>query len=276
MDSFKNFLKKEEEYLEFFNIFNSKKLTLNLNNFQISDETKILDKTLMDFLKEKNPILSFENFLKENKAGFNSFTPEDLQFIIITFLKKISYFKIFEFIPQKTLIAVSESKDFIKNIIENLNNFYAGNNNSSILAFIDDFLLEFQSANITGADIEKIIINLKNEELIKQVLEKFIKHDIFKNLNMDNLFYIINNKNASTKLIEFLLKEFVSNKFLNDKEISIIQNFINIYNKNNPKKKINLLNLDDLRIVPFRRKRELEASDFLKSIAKRVFKSGFK
>jgi len=276
MDSFKNFLKKEEEYLEFFNIFNSKKLTLNLNNFQISDETKILDKTLMDFLKEKNPILSFENFLKENKAGFNSFTPEELQFIIINFLKKIDYYKIFEHIPRKTLIAVSESKDFVKNIIDNLNNFYAGNNNSSILAIIDDYLLEFQSSSITGIDIAKIIINLKNEELIKEILEIFIKHDMFKILNMDNLFYIINNKNASTNLIEFLLKEFVSNKFLNDKEISIIQNFINVYNKNNSNNKINILNLDDLRIVPYRRKRELETSNFLKSIAKGIFNSGFK
>ena len=64
---------------------------------------------------------------------------------------------------------------------------------------------------------------------------------------------------------ERLINAFVTNRNTNDKEIAILERFIEQYNKNNPTDPIKPVNFDDLRMKNFT-KGQLSVKDSLKAI----------
>ena len=80
------------------------------------------------------------------------------------------------------------------------------------------------------------------------------------------MFQLINTKeNAPTSYFERLINAFVTNRNTNDKEIAILERFIEQYNKNNPTDPIKPVNFDDLRMKNFT-KGQLSFKDSLKTI----------
>ena len=80
------------------------------------------------------------------------------------------------------------------------------------------------------------------------------------------MFQLINTKeNSPTSYFERLINAFVTNRNTNDKEIAILERFIEQYNKNNPTDPIKPVNFDDLRMKNFN-KGQLSVKDSLKAI----------
>lgn len=140
-----------------------------------------------------------------------------------------------------------DSKFFSKNLIDNLDDYKKYNGK---IKEIFDLLIGYVLYKLKGEDYIKFILYLNDDEL-EYVFEKLHKEgfNFSKRITIDDLFELINTKeNAPTSYFERLINAFVTNRNTNDKEIAILERFIEQYNKNNPTEPIKPVDFNDLRM----------------------------
>ena len=140
-----------------------------------------------------------------------------------------------------------DSKFFSKNLINKLDDYKKYNGK---IKEIFDLLIGLVLYKLKGEDYIKFIQYLNDDEL-EYVFEKLHKEgfNFSQRITIDNLFQIINTKkNAPASYFERLINTFVTNRNTNDKEIAILDRFIEQFNKNNPSDPIKPVDFNDLRM----------------------------
>ena len=266
--------KNVELYNEF---FNSKKNLYVNNEFFIIDEenNKILENSIFDYLNKNNPIEQLSEDLSDKNYSYSNFSIDELQKIVILFLRKNSPKEIKYFISTKSeknsiknqlkiydpYIYLIANSSFQRNLIDHLDDY---KNIKGKIKEIFDFLISFAVYKLKGEDFIKFILYLNDNEL-EYVFEKLYDDNAGRQITIDNLFQLINSKkNAPTSYFERLINAFVTNRNTDDKEIKILQKFVEDYNKNNPNDPIKPINFEDLRMKNFSKKLP-SAKDSLKS-----------
>lgn len=277
MKTFNEFLneKNTKVYNEFFNL--RKKLLLN-NQYNITDEQnkKIIENSIFDYLSKDNPIEQLSKDLSDKGYSYANFPIEELQKIVLVLLNKNSPKEIeYHMSPSSRdfsernplkiydpFIYLMDSPSFQRSLIDNLDDYkkYEGK-----IKEIFDFLMSFAVYKLKGEDFIKFILYLNDDEL-EYVFEKLYEDNIGRKITIDNLFQLINaKKNASASYFERLINAFVTNRNTDDREIKILQKFVEDYNKNNPTDPIKPVNFEDLRMKNFS-KRIPSAKDGLKAL----------
>ena len=278
MQTFNEFLNKKnnETYSEFFK--NKKQLNLYVNEkyFIIDQDNQIIiNKPIYDYLHNPNPVHDLAKDLATKELGFFSFSHDELQKIFFLFLNKNSSKELQKYMSpwsagilkadlskNNSFLDMVMDESFTKKLINNLDIY---KNDKAKILDIFDFITRLLIFRLDGEDLVKIILFIDDKDL-EYVFQKLHDDRVGRKLNMDNLFDIINAKSsAPTSYFERLLNAFVSNRNTDDREIKILQKFIEDYNKNNPKDPINPINFEDLRLKNFT-KRLPSATDLLKSI----------
>lgn len=256
--------KDKQVYYEFFK--SKKKLYINSEHFIVDqDNNKIFDKPIYDYLYGNNPIQDLSRDLYDKNLYFANFELKELEKVFFLFLHKNSSKEIqkemsplSKNIYQQDVLETNDafykmilSKDFPKTFIDNLDIYQ---NDKAKLLDLFNFITRLLIFRISGDDLVKIIL-LMDEKDIEHVFEKLYDDRVGRKITIDNLFKIINaKKSAPTSYFERLIDAFVSNRNTNDKEIRILQKFVEDYNKNNPKNPIKPVNFEDLRMKNFAKK----------------------
>jgi len=276
METFNNFVNKKniKVYNEFFNF----RKNLLVNNEYIVDQQnkKIIENSLSDYLSKDNPTKELLKDLSSKGYSYKNFPLEELQKIVLLFLHKNSPKEI-EYImsplsrdfSERNPFAINDSfadlmlnPSFQRSLIDNLDDYKKYNGK---IKQIFDLLIDWVLFKLKGEDYIKFILYLNDDEL-EYVFETLYKYNYGTKITIDNLFQLINTKkNAPASYFERLINAFVTNRNTNDKEIAILERFIEQYNKNNPSDPINPVNFDDLRMKNFTKKRP-SATDSLKAI----------
>lgn len=257
--------------------FSRKKLLVN-NEFIVDQQNKkIIENSISDYLSNDNPTKELLKDLSDKGYSYKSFPLEELEKIVLLFLHKNSPKEI-EYIMSPLSRDVLErnpitiydpflhlvnSNFFSKNLIDKLDDYKKYNGK---IKEIVDLLIGYVLYKLKGEDYIKFILYLNDDEL-EYVFEKLHKigFNYGTRITIDNLFQLINTKeNAPTSYFERLINAFVTNRNTNDKEIAILERFIEQYNKNNPSDPIKPVNFDDLRMKNFNKKKP-SAIDSLKA-----------
>lgn len=259
-------------------IFFSRKKLLVDNEYIVDQKNKkIIENSISDYLNKDNPVKELLKDLSSKGYSYKNFSLEELEKIVLLFLHKNSPKEI-EYIMSPLSRDVAErnpfevydpfgylmdSKFFSKNLIDNLD-YYKKYNGK--IKQIFDLLIGWVLYKLKGEDYIKFIQYLNDDEL-EYVFEKLHKEgfNFSQRITIDNLFQLINTKkNAPASYFERLINAFVTNRNTNDKEIAILERFIEQYNKNNPNDPINPVNFDDLRMKNINKRRP-SAIDSLKA-----------
>jgi len=256
--------------------FSRKKLLLNNEYIVDQQNKKIIENSISDYLSTDNPTKELLKDLSDKGYSYKNFSREELGKIVLLFLHKNSPKEI-EYIMSPNskpflqrdafagwdpFLYLLISNFFSKNLIDNLDEYkkYKGK-----IKEIFDLLMEHVFYKLKGEDYFKFISYLNDDEL-ENVFETLHKYYVGTKITIDNLFQLINTKeNAPTSYFERLINAFVTNRNTNDKEIAILERFIEQYNKNNPTDPIKPVNFDDLRMKNFT-KGQLSFKDSLKTI----------
>lgn len=144
-------------------------------------------------------------------------------------------------------IFLLDSPSFYRNLINNLDDYKKYNGK---IKEIFDLLIGYVLYKLKGEDYIKFILYLNDDEL-EYVFEKLHKEgfNFSQRITVDNLFQLINSKeNAPASYFERLINAFVTNRNTNDKEIAILERFIEQFNKNNPTDPIKPVDFNNLRM----------------------------
>ena len=243
-------------------IFNLRKKLLVNNGYIVNKQNKkIIENSLSDYLSNDNPTKELLRDLSSKGYSYKNFPLEELEKIVLLFLhknspKEIQYimsplsrdvaernpFEVYD--PFAYLI---DSKFFSKNLINKLDDYKKYNGK---IKEIFDLLIGLVLYKLKGEDYIKFIQYLNDDEL-EYVFEKLHKEgfNFSQRITIDNLFQIINTKkNARASYFKRLINAFVTNRNTNDKEIAILERFIEQYNKNNPSDPIKPVDFNDLRM----------------------------
>ena len=243
-------------------IFNLRKKLLVNNGYIVNKQNKkIIENSLSDYLSNDNPTKELLRDLSSKGYSYKNFPLEELEKIVLLFLhknspKEIQYimsplsrdvaernpFEVYD--PFAYLI---DSKFFSKNLINKLDDYKKYNGK---IKEIFDLLIGLVLYKLKGEDYIKFIQYLNDDEL-EYVFEKLHKEgfNFSHRITIDNLFQIINTKkNAPASYFERLINAFVTNRNTNDKEVAILERFIEQYNKNNPSDPIKPVDFNDLRM----------------------------
>lgn len=275
METFNNFVNKKniKVYNEFFNF----RKNLLVNNEYIVDQQnkKIIENSLSDYLSNDNPTKELLKDLSSKGYSYKNFPLEELQKIVLLFLhknspKEIEYIMspLSKDVTERNPFAINDSfadlmlnPSFQRSLIDNLDDYKKYNGK---IKQIFDLLIDWVLFKLKGEDYIKFIQYLNDNEL-EYVFETLYKYNYGTKITIDNLFQLINTKkNAPASYFERLINAFVTNRNTNDKEIAILERFIEQYNKNNPSDPIKPVNFDDLRMKNFTKKRP-SAIDSLKA-----------
>ena len=243
-------------------IFNLRKKLLVNNGYIVNKQNKkIIENSLSDYLNKDNPTKELLKDLSSKGYSYRNFPLEELEKIVLLFLhknspKEIQYimsplsrdvaernpFEVYD--PFAYLI---DSKFFSKNLINKLDDYKKYNGK---IKEIFDLLIGLVLYKLKGEDYIKFIQYLNDDEL-EYVFEKLHNEgfNFSQRITIDNLFQIINTKkNAPASYFERLINTFVTNRNTNDKEIAILDRFIEQFNKNNPSDPIKPVDFNDLRM----------------------------
>ena len=280
MKTFNDFLnKKNEKNFELYNeIFNLRKKILVINGYIVDKQNKkIIENSLSEYLSTDNPTKELLKDLSSKGYSYKNFPLEELEKIVLLFLHKNSTKEI-QYVMSHSSRDASErnpleiydpfaylmdSNFFSKNLIDKLDDYKKYNGK---IKEIFDLLIGWVLYKLKGEDYIKFIQYLNDDEL-EYVFEKLHKEgfNFSQRITVDNLFQIINTKkNAPASYFERLINAFVTNRNTNDKEIAILERFIEQYNKNNPNDPIKPVNFDDLRMKSINKRRP-SAIDSLKA-----------
>lgn len=275
MKTFNDFVneKNVKVYNEFFNL--RKKLIVNNEYIVDQQNKKIIENSLSDYLNKDNPVKELLKDLSSKGYSYKNLSTEELEKIVLLFLHKNSLKEI-EYImspnskplmkreayPWDPFLYLLRSNFFLKNLIDKLDEYKKYNGK---IKEIFDSLFQHIVYKLKGEDYIKFISYLNVNEL-EDIFEKLHKYNVGTIITVDNLFQLINTKeNAPASYFERLINAFVTNRNTNDKEVAILERFIEQYNKNNPTDPIKPVNFDDLRMKNFT-KGQLSIKDSLKTI----------
>ena len=243
-------------------IFNLRKKLLVNNGYIVNKQNKkIIENSISDYLSNDNPTKELLKDLSSKGYSYRNFPLEELEKIVLLFLhknspKEIQYIMsplsrdVLERNPIEfydPFAYLMDSKFFSKNLINNLDDYKKYNGK---IKEIFDLLIGLVLYKLKGEDYIKFIQYLNDDEL-EYVFEKLHKEgfNFSQRITIDNLFQIINTKkNAPASYFERLINAFVTNRNTNDKEIAILERFIEQYNKNNPSDPIKPVDFNDLRM----------------------------
>ena len=255
--------------------FLRKKLLVDNEYIVDQQNKKIIENSLSDYLNKDNPTKELLKDLSSKGYSYKDFSTEELGKIVLLFLHKNSPREI-EYImspnskplfkreayPWDPFLYVIGSNLFLKNLIDNLDDYKKYNGK---IKEIFDSLFQYAFFNLKGEDYIKFISYLNVNEL-EDIFEKLHKYNYGTKITIDNLFQLINTKeNSPASYFERLINAFVTNRNTSDKEIAILERFIEQYNKNNPTNPIKPVNFDDLRMKNFT-KGQLSVKDSLIAI----------
>ena len=241
--------------------FSRKKLLINNEYIVDQQNKKIIENSLSDYLSNDNPTKELLKDLSSKGYSYKNFPLEELQKIVLIFLHKNSTKEI-EYIMSHYSRDVSErnpleiydpflylmdSKFFSNNLIDQLDDYKKYNGK---IKEIFDLLIGYVLYKLKGEDYIKFILYLNDDEL-EYVFEKLHKEgfNFSQRITVDNLFQLINSKeNAPASYFERLINAFVTNRNTSDKEIAILERFIEQFNKNNPTDPIKPVDFNNLRM----------------------------
>jgi len=257
----------------FLNSFFSKlRKKLLVNNGYIVDQQnkKIIENSISEYLSKDNPIKELLKDLSSKGYSYKNISLEELEKIVLLFLhknspKEIQYVMSTLSKPDNErdlydvfidnydpFIFMLDSPTFYKNLINKLDDYKKYNGK---IKEIFDLLINWFRRRLKGKDYIKFILYLNDDEL-EYVFEKLNKFNVGTTITVNNFFQLINTKkNAPTSYFERLINAFVTNRNTNDKEIAILERFIEQYNKNNPTDPIKPVNFDDLRMKNINKRR---------------------
>ena len=241
--------------------FSRKKLLVNNEYIVDKQNKKIIENSISDYLSKDNPTQELLKDLSSKGYSYKNFPLEELEKIILLFLhknspKEIQYIMsplsrdVLERNPIEfydPFAYLMDSKFFSKNLINNLDSYKKYNGK---IKEIFDLLIGWVLYKLKGEDYIKFIQYLNDDEL-EYVFEKLHNEgfNFSQRITIDNLFQIINTKkNAPASYFERLINTFVTNRNTNDKEIAILDRFIEQFNKNNPSDPIKPVDFNDLRM----------------------------
>lgn len=249
-----------------------KKLLINNEYIVDQQNKKIIENSLSDYLSNDNPTKELLKDLSSKGYSYKNFSPEELEKIVLLFLHKNSPKEIEDIMSHlrkpalqtnlsdifvdsyDPFIFMLDSPSFYRNLIINLNDYKKYNGK---IKEIFDLLIGWVLYKLKGEDYIKFIQYLNDDEL-EYVFEKLHKEgfNFSQRITIDNLFQIINTKkNAPASYFERLINAFVTNRNTNDKEIAILERFIEQYNKNNPSDSIKPVDFNDLRMKNITKRR---------------------
>ena len=243
--------------------FSRKKLLVNNGYIVDQKDKKIIENSLSDYLNKDNPTKELLKDLSDKGYSYKNLSLEELEKIVLLFLHKNSPKEI-EYIMSPLsrdvlernlsdifvdsydpFIFMLDSPSFYRNLINNLDDYKKYNGK---IKEIFDLLFGWFRKKLKGEDYIKFISYLNDDEL-DSFFEKLHKNNYGTIITIDNLFQLINTKeNAPTSYFERLINAFVTNRNTNDKEIAILERFIEQYNKNNPTNPIKPVDFNDLRM----------------------------
>ena len=241
--------------------FSRKKLLVNDEYIVDKQNKKIIENSLSDYLSKDNPTKELLKDLSSKGYSYKNFPLEELEKIVLLFLhknspKEIQYIMspLSRDVLERNPIEVydpfaylMDSKFFSKNLINNLDDYKKYNGK---IKEIFDLLIGWVLYKLKGEDYIKFIQYLNDDEL-EYVFEKLHNEgfNFSQRITIDNLFQIINTKkNAPASYFERLINTFVTNRNTNDKEIAILDRFIEQFNKNNPSDPIKPVDFNNLRM----------------------------
>lgn len=243
-------------------IFISRKKLLVNNEYIVDKQNKkIIENSISDYLSKDNPTKELLKDLSSKGYSYKNFPLEELKKIVLLFLhknspKEIQYIMspLSRDVLERNPIEVydpfaylMDSKFFSKNLINNLDDYKKYNGK---IKEIFDLLIGWVLYKLKGEDYIKFIQYLNDDEL-EYVFEKLHNEgfNFSQRITIDNLFQIINTKkNAPASYFERLINTFVTNRNTNDKEIAILDRFIEQFNKNNPSDPIKPVDFNNLRM----------------------------
>lgn len=243
-------------------IFFSRKKLLVDNGYIVDQKNKkIIENSLSEYLRIDNSTKELLKDLSSKGYSYKNFPLEELQKVVLLFLhknspKEIEYTMsplsrdVLERNPitiYDPFLHLMDSNFFSKNLIDKLDDYKKDNGK---IKQIFDLLIGYVLYKLKGEDYIKFILYLNDDEL-EYVFEKLHKEgfNFSQRITIDNLFQLINTKeNASASYFERLINAFVTNRNTNDKEIAILERFIEQYNKNNPRDPIKPVDFNDLRM----------------------------
>ena len=255
--------------------FSRKKLLVNNGYIVDQKDKKIIENSLSDYLNKDNPTKELLKDLSSKGYSYKDFSTEELGKIVLLFLHKSSpreiedimspaskpLFKREEYLWDHFLY-VLDSNLFRKNLIDNLDDYKKYNGK---IKQIFDLLFQHVFWKLKGEDYIKFISYLNVNEL-EDIFEKLHKYNYGTKITIDNFFQQINTKeNAPASYFERLINAFVTNRNTSDKEIAILERFIEQFNKNNPTDPIKPVDFNNLRMKNFT-KGQLSLKDSLKTI----------
>lgn len=243
-------------------IFFSRKKLLVDNEYIVDQQNKkIIEKSISDYLNKDNPVKELLKDLSSKGYSYKNLSLEELGKIVLLFLHKNSPKEI-EYIMSPLsrdvlernpitiydpFLHLMDSNFFSKNLIDKLDDYKKYNGKIKELV---DLLIGYVLYKLKGEDYIKFILYLNDDEL-EYVFEKLHKigFNYGTRITTDNLFQLINIKeNAPTSYFERLINAYVTNRNTNDKDIAILERFIEQYNKNNPSDSIKPVDFNDLRM----------------------------
>jgi hypothetical protein len=243
--------------------FPRKKLFVNNEYIVDQQNKKIIENCLTEYLSKGNPTKELLKNLSDKGYSYKNFSPEELEKIVLLFLHKNSPKEIEDIMSHlrkpalqtnlsdifvdnyDPFIFMLDSPTFYKNLINNLDDYKKYNGK---IKEIFDLLFGWFRKKLKGEDYIKFISYLNDDEL-DNFFETLHKNNVGTRITIDNLFQLINTKeNAPASYFERLINAFVTNRNTNDKEIAILERFIEQYNKNNPRDPIKPVDFNDLRM----------------------------
>lgn len=250
--------------------FSRKKLSVN-NEFIVDQQNKkIIENSISDYLSNDNPTKELLKDLSSKGYSYKNFSPEELEKIVLLFLHKNSPKEIEDIMSHlrkpalqtnlsdifvdsyDPFIFLLDSPSFYRNLINKLDDYKKHNGK---IKEIFDLLFGWFRKKLKGEDYIKFISYLNDVEL-DNFFETLHKNNVGTIITIDNLFKLINTKeNAPASYFERLINAFVTNRNTNDKEIAILERFIEQYNKNNPTDPIKPVDFNDLRMKNIIKKR---------------------
>jgi len=256
--------------------FSRKKLLLNNEYIVDQQNKKIIENSISEYLSKDNPTKELLKDLSSKGYSYKNFSTEELGKIVLLFLHKNSLKEI-EYIMSPNskpflqrdafagwdpFLYMIDSNLFLKNLVDKLDDYKKYNGK---IKEIFDLLMGWVFYRFKGKDYIKFFTCINNDEL-EYFFETLHKYNAGTRITIDNLFQLINTKeDAPTSYFERLINAFVTSRNTNDKEIAILERFIEQYNKNNPTDPIKPVNFDDLRMKNFT-KGQLSLKDSLKTI----------
>ena len=183
---------------------------------------------------------------------YSSFSKEDLEFILMVFLKKESPESLMSYLKNQTLKDLKKSKEFFRQIVLNINQYTENRDQFlKVLCFLTKELGEFFDTRV----VMRLCRIIKNEKSEIQLLEFLTKENKLR-LRVKSLFSLLQKKlNAKASPIYFrtLIQCYMSIHMLHDHDVIRLLKFIHYFNNKNPDNSIRDLDILNLRAIPLKR-----------------------